>query len=82
MELHRGAGCEACCQTGYLGRQSIYEILRITPAIRKLLVHGSSDVTVKQLAIEEGMRTLRDSAVAEVLNGVTTLDELTRVVEI
>ncbi len=82
MELYRGAGCEACCQTGYQGRKSIYEILDITPEIRKLIVHGSSDATIKQLAIKEGMRTLRDSAVAEVLNGATTLDELTRVVEI
>ena len=82
VELYRGAGCEACGQTGYQGRKSIYEILRITPTIRKLLVHGSSDVTVRQLAIKEGMRTLRDSAVAEVLSGVTTLDELTRVVEV
>ncbi len=82
MELYRGAGCEACCQTGYQGRKSIYEILGITPEIRKLIVHGSSDATIKQLAIQEGMRTLRDSAVAEVLNGVTTLDELTRIVEI
>ncbi|MHC4684255.1 MAG: GspE/PulE family protein [Planctomycetota bacterium] len=82
LELYRGAGCEACCQTGYQGRKSIYEILGITPEIRKLIVHGSSDATIKQLAIQEGMRTLRDSAVAEVLNGVTTLDELTRIVEI
>jgi type IV pilus assembly protein PilB len=82
IELYRGAGCEACGQTGYQGRKSIYEILRITPDIRKLLVHGSSDLTVKQLAIKEGMRTLRESAVAEVLNGVSTLEELTRVVEI
>jgi type IV pilus assembly protein PilB len=82
MELYRGTGCEACCQTGYQGRKSIYEILRITPAIRKLLVHGSSDVTVRQLAIKEGMRTLRDSAAAEVLDCVTTPDELTRVVEV
>jgi len=82
IELYRGAGCEACCQTGYQGRKSIYEILRITPAIRKLLVHGSSDLTVRQLAIKEGMKTLRDSAVAEVLNGVSTLEELTRVVEV
>ena len=81
-ELYRGAGCEACCQTGYQGRKSIYEILRITPAIRKLLVHGSSDLTVRQLAIKEGMKTLRDSAVSEVLNGVSTLEELTRVVEV
>jgi len=82
IELYRGTGCDTCCQTGYQGRKSIYEILRITPAIRKLLVHGSSDLTIKQLAIKEGMKTLRDSAVTEVLNGVSTLEELMRVVEV
>ena len=82
IELHRGDGCEACCNTGYQGRKSIYEILRISSNIRKMIIHGSSDSEIKELAIAEGMRTLRDSAVAEVLNGVSTLDELTRVVEV
>jgi type II secretory ATPase GspE/PulE/Tfp pilus assembly ATPase PilB-like protein len=82
IELFRGNGCEACGKTGYHGRKSIYEILRITPTIRKLVVHGSSDGEIKELAITEGMKTLRESAAAEVLSGITTLDELTRVVEI
>ena len=47
-----------------------------------MIVHGSSDSAIKELAIKEGMRTLRDSAIAEVVGGVTTLDELTRIVEI
>ena len=81
-ELFRGNGCEACGKTGYHGRKSIYEILRITPTIRKLIVHGSSDGEIKELAITEGMRTLRQSAAAEVLSGITTPDELTRVVEV
>jgi type IV pilus assembly protein PilB len=82
VELFKGNGCEACGKTGYHGRKSIYEILRITPTIRKLLVHGSSDGEIKELAIAEGMRTLRQSATAEVLSGITTVDELTRVVEV
>ena len=47
-----------------------------------MIVHGNSDASIKELAVTEGMRTLRDSAVAEVFSGVTTLDELTRVVEV
>ena len=82
IELYRGNGCEACGQTGYHGRKSIYEILRISSNVRKIIIHGSSDGEIKEQAITEGMRTLRDSAVAEVLSGVTTLDELTRVVEV
>jgi type IV pilus assembly protein PilB len=82
IELHRGDGCEACCRTGYQGRKSIYEILRISSSIRKMIIHRNSDDEIKELAITEGMKTLRDSAAAEVLNGVSTLDELTRVVEV
>jgi type IV pilus assembly protein PilB len=82
VELFRGDGCEACGKTGYYGRKSIYEILRISSNIRKMIVHGSSDGEIKELAMTEGMRTLRESAAAEVLNGVSTLDELTRVVEV
>ncbi len=82
MELYRTVGCDACCKTGYRGRKSIYEILRVSSSIRKMIIHGSSDSEIKERAIQEGMRTLRDSAVAEVLGGMTTVDELARVVEI
>jgi len=82
IELFRGDGCEACGKTGYYGRKSIYEILRISPSIRKMVVNGNSDGEIKELAITEGMRTLRNSATAEVLSGITTPDELTRVVEV
>jgi len=82
IELYRESGCEACSHTGYHGRKSVYEILRISPGIRKMIVHGDGDSAIKELAIKEGMRTLRDSAIAEVLASVTTMDELTRIVEI
>jgi type IV pilus assembly protein PilB len=82
FELFKGSGCEACGKTGYYGRKSIYEILRISSSIRKMIIHGSSDSEIKEKAIKEGMRTLRESAIAEVVKGVTTLDELTRVVEV
>ena len=82
LKIYRGKGCELCCQTGFRGRKSIYEILCVSSKIRKLIVHGSSDNEIKELAIKEGMRVLRDSAIAEVTKGVTTLDELTRIVEI
>jgi len=81
IELERGAGCITCHKTGYLGRKSIYEILSISPTIRQMIVKTSSDDAIKQQAVKEGMRTLRDSAVEEVLNGQTTLDEIMRVVD-
>lgn len=81
-ELYRATGCEACGHTGYHGRKSIYEILRISSTVRNMIIHGSSDGEIKEQAINEGMRTLRESALTEVVNGVTTLDELMRVVEV
>jgi type IV pilus assembly protein PilB len=82
IELYRTTGCEACCKTGYCGRKSIYEILHISSSIRKMVIRGSSDGEIKEQAVKEGMRTLRDSAIAEVVSGITTVDELTRIVEI
>ena len=80
--LYRGRGCHYCCQTGYHGRKAIYEILPISPRIRRMIVDGCSDTHVMEQAMEEGMRALRANAVDEVLRGVTTMDELMRVVDL
>jgi type IV pilus assembly protein PilB len=82
VELCRSSGCESCYQTGYRGRKAVYEILCVSQKIRRMILDGASDDAIKQQAIEEGMKTLRQSAIDEVLNGVTTLDELMRVVDI
>lgn len=82
IKLYRGKGCNSCYHTGYHGRKGIYEILRISPEIRKMTVDGGSDDAIKQQAIKEGMKTLNKSTVDEVLNGVTSLDELMRVVDV
>jgi type IV pilus assembly protein PilB len=81
-KLYRGTGCSSCFNTGYLGRKSIYEILSVSPEIRRLILQGNNDDAIRQHAISEGMRTLYKSAVDEVVNGVTTVAELTRVVEV
>jgi len=82
IKLYRGKGCNSCYHTGYHGRKGIYEILRISPEIRKMTIDGGSDDAIKQQAIKEGMKTLNKSTVDEVLNGVTSLDELMRVVDV
>jgi len=80
IEFHRGTGCESCYHTGYHGRKSIYEILCISPKIRRIIIERSSDQEIKHQAIKEGMKTLFESAVNEVLGGVTTAEELMRIV--
>jgi type IV pilus assembly protein PilB len=82
IKLYRGKGCNSCYHTGCHGRKGVYEILRISPEIRKMIVDGGSDDVIKQQAIKEGMKTLNKSAVDEVLSGVTALDELMRVVDV
>jgi type IV pilus assembly protein PilB len=82
LTLYRGSGCNACYQSGYKGRKSIYEILTVSPEIRRMVLTGGDDDTIKEQAISNGMRTLRNSALAEVLAGSTTLDEIMRVVDL
>ena len=82
IKLYRGMGCSNCYHTGYHGRKAVYEILCISPEIRRMIIDTSSDDAIKQQAIKEGMKTLHKNAVDEVLNGVTTLDELMRVVDV
>lgn len=74
-------GCEECRGTGFRGRTGIYEILVISDSIRPLIVSRASSTAIKQEAIREGMRTLRDDGWTKVLKGMTTLEEVLRVAE-
>jgi type IV pilus assembly protein PilB len=82
LRLWSGTGCTHCYESGYLGRKSVYEILRVSRPIQRLIVSGATDDTVKQLAMEEGMRTLKMAAVGEVLEGHTTVDEMMRMIDV
>jgi len=74
-----GAGCPQCRGTGYLGRTGIFEILEITDKIRTAVEEKSTPMKLKQVARSEGMTTLRENAVAVLLQGITTVDEVLRV---
>ena len=80
--LFRGAGCHYCYQSGYRGRKAIYEILPVSQTIRRMILEGTGDTLVTEQAVKEGMRTLRRNALDEVVRGVTTVDELMRVVDL
>ena len=82
QRLFRAKGCNHCYGSGYLGRKSVYEILCVSQAIKHMIGDGRSDATIKEQAIVEGMRTLRTSALEEVRSGVTTADEIMRVVDV
>ncbi|HET7292152.1 MAG TPA: GspE/PulE family protein [Vicinamibacteria bacterium] len=75
----RGKGCLHCRETGYVGRTGIYEILPLSERIRKLVTAGAGSPELFKAAREEGMRTLRESAIEKVFRGVTTVTEVVRV---
>jgi type IV pilus assembly protein PilB len=81
ITLYRGRGCNSCYHTGYYGRKAIYEILSVTPEVRRMIVGGCSDDEVREHVIKEGMKTLRQSGIEELFAGNTTIEELTRVVD-
>jgi type IV pilus assembly protein PilB len=77
--LFDGAGCIECGGTGYKGRTAICELLDLTDNIREIILARRPTSEVKKTAREEGMRSLRESAVERVLAGVTTLREVNKV---
>jgi type II secretory ATPase GspE/PulE/Tfp pilus assembly ATPase PilB-like protein len=81
QKLFTAGHCEACSETGYRGRGGIFELLHVTDAIESQIIARRSSTEIKQKAIEEGMRTLRDDGWDKVLRGVTTLEEVLRATE-
>jgi CheY-like chemotaxis protein len=75
----RAVGCAACAGTGYKGRRSILQVLTNTPAVARLLDHGAPLSQVRELARQEGMRFLSESALDRVQRGQTTVQEVLRV---
>ncbi|MDQ1680310.1 MAG: type pilus assembly protein PilB [Frankiaceae bacterium] len=73
-----GSGCTFCAGTGYSDRTGVYELLRLTPEMRKLLVSHPTHDEVRALAMSQGMRTLRQEAIALVAAGGTTVAEVVR----
>ena len=82
VEIYEGKGCQECRFTGYRGRTGIYEILLVTEQIRELILAHASSQQIKQKAISQGMRTLRQDGLRKVLAGLTTLTEVMRVTQL
>jgi len=78
-KLYRGTGCSFCKNTGYYGRTSIYETIVLDEEIRALIISKASSNIIKDAAIKKGMKTLKDSGLEKVLQGITTIEEVLRV---
>ena len=77
-QFFRGAGCNYCAGTGYRDRIGVYELLRITPELRRLIVGWATTEELRRLAVAQGMRTMLREAMALVENDVTTVPEVIR----
>jgi type II secretory ATPase GspE/PulE/Tfp pilus assembly ATPase PilB-like protein len=82
LTLHRGVGCPACFQTGYLGRTGVFEIMEVNDELRELVFQQIPKDILRRVAVDLGMQTLKSSAVDKVLEGTTTVEEIYRVVSI
>jgi type IV pilus assembly protein PilB len=80
IELWRGRGCEQCRHTGYKGRLGIYEIMLLNSEIAELIARRAPLMDVKEAALANGMITLQMDGLRKVLDGITTPDEIRRVV--
>jgi type IV pilus assembly protein PilB len=75
----KGAGCRNCSDTGYRGRVAIYEVMQLKEELKEFVLNGASSLELKREAIRLGMKTLRQSALSKLVEGVTTLAEVLRV---
>ncbi|HUQ88682.1 MAG TPA: ATPase, T2SS/T4P/T4SS family [Vicinamibacterales bacterium] len=80
IPFYRPVGCDSCHQTGYRGRIGIYEVMKITDRLRRMIAQKASEDAIREVAQNTGMLTLGDDALAKVKAGVTTAEELLRVV--
>jgi type II secretion system protein E len=79
--FYKGAGCESCIQTGYIGRTGIFELLVIDDDIKELTTKRAGSHIIKRIAVEKGMSTLREDGLRKALAGETTLEEVYRVTQ-
>jgi type IV pilus assembly protein PilB len=79
QKLYRGAGCSECNEKGYKGRIAIHEVVIMTKAMRALLERRASEDEMRALAVSEGTLMLADSAAQLVLEGITTVQEMSKV---
>jgi type IV pilus assembly protein PilB len=78
--FYRPVGCSSCSKTGYKGRLALHEVMSVSDSIERLTVERESSSKIMQTATAEGMRTLREDGLLKAASGITSLDEIFRVV--
>jgi type IV pilus assembly protein PilB len=78
LPFMKGTGCETCSGTGYKGRAGLYEVMALTPELRRLILRGASVAELQDQAVLDGMLTLRMDGLKKIERGVTTLEEVVK----
>src|SRR4051794_2648060 len=78
--LYRAVGCPACGRTGFHGRFAIHEVLLVSEEVERLIVDRAHTEDIKKVALAQGMKTLRQTGMAQALDGTTSIEEILRVV--
>jgi len=81
VKIYKGEGCKDCVSTGYWGRIAAFEILVIDDNIRALILKSPGANTIRAAAINRGMKTLKEDSLRMVMDGITTVDEVLRVIQ-
>jgi len=80
-KIYRGKGCPLCLNTGYEGRVGLFELMILDDTIKNLILKTADANAIKHKAIEQGMITLRQDGAQKVLDGITTIEEVSRVTQ-
>jgi type IV pilus assembly protein PilB len=78
ITFYKGKGCDSCGDTGYRGRAGLYEVMALSPTLRRMILQEQSTADLQDTAVEEGMLTLRMDGIMKLRKGVTTLEEIVK----
>ena len=79
-QLYRGRGCQYCYQSGFRGRSGVFEMMRVSDELRRLILANEPAGVIREAAVKEGMSTLKSAGLEKVLQGISTIDEVRRAV--
>jgi type IV pilus assembly protein PilB len=78
LTFMKGTGCDTCSGTGYKGRAGLYEVMALSPELRRMILRAASVAEIRDMAVAEGMLTLRMDGMKKIERGVTTLEEVVK----
>jgi len=78
ITFYKGKGCEQCSGQGYKGRAGLYEVMALSPELRRMILKGASTAELSDQAVKDGMLTLRMDGIMKIKKGITTLEEVVK----